>query len=77
MNDFEDTNEKLTKTIQDVGQELIDNAEEIVGTKSLLCRMTITIDFNPEFNMFSPTIKINKEYLCKRAIDRLSNEHSN
>ena len=31
MNDFEDTNEKLTKTIQDVGQELIDNAEEIVA----------------------------------------------
>lgn len=75
MNDF---NEKLTKTIQDVGQELIDNAEEIVGTKPLLSRMTITIDFDPEFNMLSPTIEINKEYLCKRSIDRLGqNEHSN
>lgn len=74
MNDFI---EKLTKTIQDVGQELIDNAEEIVGKKPLLSRMTITIEFDPEFNMFSPTIEIDKEYLCKRAIDRLSNEHSN
>lgn len=73
-NDF---NEKLIKTIQDVGQELIDNAEEIVGTKPLLCRMTITINFDPEFDMFSPTIEFNKEYLCKRAIARLSNEHSN
>lgn len=74
MNEF---NEKLTKTIQDVGQELIDNAEEIVGTKPLLSRMTITIDFDPEFNMFSPTVEISKEYLCKRAIDRWSNEHGN
>ena len=74
MNEF---NEKLAKTIQDVGQELIDNAEEIAGTKPLLSRMTITIEFDPEFNMFSPTIEIDKEYLCKRAIDRLSNEHSN
>lgn len=75
MNEF---NEKLTKTIQDVGQELIDNAEEIAGTISLLTRMTITIDFDPAFNMLSPTIEVNKEYLCKRAIDRLGqNEHGN
>lgn len=63
---------KLTKAVQDAGQELIDRAPDIVGTGKMLARMTITIDFDPEFHMVSPTITVEKEYLCKRAIDRLN-----
>ena len=68
MNEF---HRQLTQTIRDVGQELIDNAEDISDTNPMLSRMTITIDFDPELNMRTPTITVDKEYLCKRAIDRL------
>lgn len=68
MNDF---HKRLAQTIRDVGEELIEQAEDISGTNPMLSRITITIDFDPDFNMLSPTIEVNKEYLCKRAIDRL------
>lgn len=68
MNDF---HKRLAQTIRDVGEELIEQAEDISGTNPMLSRITITIDFDPDFNMLSPTIEVNKEYLCKRAINRL------
>ncbi len=68
MNDF---HKRLAQTIRDVGEELIEQAEDISGTNPMLSRITITIDFDPDFNMLSPTIEVNKEYFCKRAIDRL------
>lgn len=68
MNDF---HKRLAQTIRDVGEELIEKAEDISGTNPMLTRITITIDFDPEYNMLNPTIEVNKEYLCKRAIDRL------
>lgn len=68
MNDF---HKRLAQTIRDVGEELIEQAEDISGTNPMLSKITITIDFDPDFNMLSPTIEVNKEYLCKRAIDRL------
>lgn len=68
-------NEKLAQTISDIGQDLIDNASDIVGSNPLISRMIITINFDPEFNMLSPTICVNKEYLCKRAADRLRGEN--
>lgn len=68
MNNF---HKRLAQTIRDVGEELIEQAEDISGTNPMLSRITITIDFDPDFNMLSPTIEVNKEYLCKRAIDRL------
>ncbi len=68
MNDF---HKRLAQTIRDVGEELIEQAEDISGTNPMLSRITITIDFDPDFNMLNPTIEVNKEYLCKRAIDRL------
>lgn len=63
---------KLTEAVQDAGQEIIDRAPDIVGTGEMLSNMTITIEFDPEFRMLAPTIVVNKEYLCKRAIDRLN-----
>lgn len=68
MNDF---HKRLAQTIRDVGEELIEQAEDISGANPMLSRITITIDFDPDFNMLNPTIEVNKEYLCKRAIDRL------
>lgn len=62
---------KLTTAVQDAGQEIVDRAPDIVGTGDMLSRMTIVIEFDPEFRMLSPTITVNKEYLCKRAVDRL------
>lgn len=74
MNDF---HKRLAQTIRDVGEELIEQAEDISGTNPMLSRITITIDFDPDFNMLSPTIEVNKEYLCKRAIDRLRKGETN
>ena len=66
--------EKLAQTVRDVGQELIDNASDIAGENPMLSSMTITIHFEPEFNMLAPTIDVNKVYLCKRAYERLKGE---
>lgn len=63
---------KLTTAVQDAGQEIVDRAPDIVGTGDMLSRMTITIDFDPEFSMLAPTITVNKKYLCERAADRLA-----
>lgn len=74
MTDF---HKRLAQTIRDVGKELIEQAEDISGTNPMLSSITITIDFNPEYNMLNPTIEVNKEYLCKRAIDRLKKGETN
>lgn len=63
--------ERLKDTVRDVGQELIDRADDLVGNGERLSRMTITVDFEPEYNMFAPTIEVHKTYACQRAIDRL------
>ena len=72
MNDF---NQKLAQAIRDTGQELIDQAEDISGTNPMLSSLTITIYFDPEWNMLNPTIDVDKEYLCRRAVDRLRGEN--
>ena len=74
MTDF---HKRLAQTIRDVGAELIEQAEDISGTNPMLFSITITIDFDPEYNMLNPTIEVNKEYLCKRAIDRLNKGETN
>lgn len=67
MTDFR---KKLADVVRDAGQDLINNAEEYVGSVDLLSSMTITIKFDPEFSMVQPIIEINKEYLCKTTYDR-------
>lgn len=61
---------KLIQAVKDAGQEIVDNAEDFVGSGSMLSDMTITIRFDPENNMYLPTIDVDKTYLCKRACDR-------
>ena len=67
MTDFR---KKLADAVRDAGHELINNADEYVGSVDLLSSMTITLKFDPNFSMLQPTIEIDKEYLCKTAYDR-------
>lgn len=65
--------DKLIQTIKDVGQEIIDNAEDYAGTTPLLRDLTIMITFDSEYNMIlNPNINIQKNYLSKRVIDRMN-----
>lgn len=69
--------EKLVRAIQDVGQDLINNAEDYAGTSPYLSRMTITIDFDPENGMggmLTPEIDVDKTYLCGTIVERLRGE---
>lgn len=66
--------EKLVQAVKDVGQNIIDNAEDYVGSASMLSDMTITVRFDPDFGMLTPTIEVEKKYLCKKAVDRLTEE---
>ena len=65
--------DKLVQTIKDIGQEIIDNAEDYAGTTPLLRDLTIMITFDSEHNMIlNPNINIQKNYLSKRVIDRMN-----
>lgn len=66
----ENFQQKLIQAVKDAGQEIVDNAEDFVGSGSMLSDMTITIRFDPEHGMYLPTIDVDKTYLCKRAYDR-------
>lgn len=66
--------EKLVQAVKDVGQDIVENAEEYVGSANMLSDMTITVRFDPEFDMLAPTIEVEKNYLCKKAADRLMEE---
>ena len=70
-NDFQ---KKLIRAVKDAGQEIVDNAEDFVGSSNMLSDMTITIRFDPESNMYLPAIDVDKTYICKRAWDRLRGE---
>ena len=70
--------DKLVQSIKDVGQEIIKNAEDYAGRSLYLSRLTITIDFNPEYagvgGMLNPEIDVDKTYLCGTIIDRMRGE---
>ena len=67
--------DKLVQSIKDVGQEIIKNAEDYAGRSPYLSRLTITIDFNPEYagvgGMLNPEIDVDKTYLCGTIIERM------
>jgi hypothetical protein len=66
--------EQLTDAIKDAGMQLIDMAEDLANDadKNLLSRLTIYVRFDPEFCIMQmPTIQVDKEYICKAAIDRM------
>ena len=61
--DINTFHEKLVQAVKDVGQDIVENAEDYVGSASMLSDMTITIRFDPIFDMFAPTIEVEKNYL--------------
>lgn len=62
--------QQLIQAVKDAGQEIMDKAEGFVGPNNMLSDMTITIHFDPEQNMYCPTIDVNKTYFCERACYR-------
>lgn len=70
--------DKLVRSIKDVGQEIIKNAEDYAGRSPYLSRLTITIDFNTEYagvgGMLNPEINVDKTYLCGTIIERMRGE---
>lgn len=62
----------LVQAVKDVGQEIIDRSEDIVGTGDLLSNLTIRVYFDPNFDMRCPTIEVSKEYIAKTACDRMN-----
>lgn len=69
--------EKLVRTIQDVGQEIIDNAEDYAGTTPYIRDMTITVTFDSERDcggMLNPCISVEKNYVSKRVLEHLREE---
>ena len=62
--------QKLIQAVKDAGQEIVDNAEDFVGSENMLSDMTITIRFDPGRDMYLPTIDVDKTYICRRACDR-------
>lgn len=70
--------DKLVQSIKDVGQDIINNAEDYAGQSPYLSRLTITIDFNPEYagvgGMLNPEIDVDKTYLCGTIIERMRGE---
>lgn len=72
--------EQLTDAIKDAGMQLIDMAEDLANDadKNLLSSLTIYVRFDPEIRtMQIPTIQVDKEYICKAAIDRLKGASRN
>lgn len=70
--------DKLVQSIKDVGQDIINNAEDYAGQSPYLSRLTITIDFNPEYagvgGMLNPEIDVDKTYLCGTIVERMRGE---
>lgn len=69
--------EKLVRAIREVGQDIIDNAEDYAGATPYLSRMTITIDFDPKISvggMLTPEINVDKTYLCGATAKRIREE---
>lgn len=65
-----DFHKTLVQAVKDAAQDIADNAEDYVGNTDLLSHMTITIDFDPDFGMKCPTITVDKDYVCKTAVNR-------
>lgn len=66
MNDFR---WKLVEQVKACGQELIDRAEDFVGSGDLVSDFTIWIRFPMGENPMLPTIEVQKEFCCKKAIE--------
>lgn len=62
-------NEQLIQLVKAAGQDVIDRAEELVGTGTLRSRFEILIRF-PQDGEF-PTIEVTTEFLPRNVIDAM------
>lgn len=67
---------RLANEIRDAGQDLIDNADGYVENIDMLSDIKITISFDISGMTFSPVIRVDKEYLCKRTYERVRGEQN-
>lgn len=65
MTDF---HEKFINAVKAAGLDIAENAEAYIGETNLLSDITITITFDPEYNMLNPTINVDKDYLSGKAM---------
>ena len=66
-------NEKLVKLVKAVGQELIDRAEDLVGTGDFIGTLDIGIHISNGKLEELPTITVHREHLSHRAHDLVLN----
>lgn len=67
MNDFK---QKLLEQMKACGQELIDRAEDFVGSgDTISVFFSIRIRFPMGESPMFPTIEVQKEFCCKKAIE--------
>lgn len=69
MNDKDDYNKLLINMVKAAGQELIDRADEIVGSTKYRTDFYITLDFPMGKDAEAPTIEVVNKSLLKEALD--------
>lgn len=69
----------LIQAIKDVGQEIIDRAEDIAGDCDLICSLDIRARFDHDTcgNMLVPYLETSKEYAVRNVIKRWSTPEVN
>ena len=65
--------EKLIKTIKEIGQEIIDTAEDIVGNSDKIKYLRLSIDIPVSANSYEeiPSIEVNREVYSDRYYNAL------
>ena len=73
MNDVLTYRERLIKTIQEIGQEIIDTAEDILGENEQVKYLRISVDIpvGAGSNYEPPSIEVDREVYSKRYYDAL------
>lgn len=66
-----DSNESLVKLVKSVGQEIIDRAEDLVGTGEAMRGFNIYIDMN--FPDGIPAVSVTREYISIKSRDIILN----
>lgn len=66
-----DSNESLVKLVKSVGQEIIERAEDLVGTGDAMSGFNIYIDMN--FPDGIPVVSVTREYMSIRSRDIIFN----
>ena len=66
---LEDTRKRMIEELKDCGQDIIDRAEEFVGSADCMTDISIDIQFNIAGEE-SPTITVSREYYPKPMVKR-------